>query len=196
VAKPKVEIAAPAALFVGQPHAIEIVVTTEAETKIEHITARLIGEQGWSIGSGKSRVTRHIKFPELETQLAGPGVLAAGTTTRFATRFTLPWGTPPIHSRAPAWASLELRVHVSIPWRIDGRYRFPMVARLPPPPHVERTPMAIRSTSLAAPPDKPRIEVSLASTRLVAGERSWDRSRCFTSTIASRASSRSRSCRC
>ncbi|MEO8703015.1 MAG: hypothetical protein ABI867_23415 [Kofleriaceae bacterium] len=170
MAKPKVEIVAPTALFVGQTHPIEVVVTADGETKIEFIDARLIGEQGWSIGSGKSRVTQHVKFPELVARLMGSGALVAGSTTRFATRFTIPYGTPPNHARAPAWATLTLRIHVSIPWRLDGRYQFPLTLRLPSPPHVERTPTAIRSTPMTAAADKPRIEVSLGSTRLVAGE--------------------------
>ena len=100
----------------------------------------------------------------------GPGVLTAGTTTRLAARFTLPPGTPPSHDMAPAYARMRFRVHISIPWRIDVRRRYDFAVRLPPPPVVERVPLAFRSTPVTAAPGTPRIEVGLASTRLIAGE--------------------------
>lgn len=74
------------------------------------------------------------------------------------------------HDIDPAFARTELRVHVSIPWRLDGRYRFLLPVSVPPPDTVERTPFAVRSNQPSSAADKPRIELSLASTRLIAGE--------------------------
>jgi len=101
----------------------------------------------------------------------GEGTLAAGTTARYTARFKLAPDTPPTHEIAPAWSRMRLRVHVSIPWRLDGRYDYDFVVRLPAPRQVQRTPGSIRSTPLSAPADKPRIELALASTKLIVGER-------------------------
>jgi hypothetical protein len=97
------------------------------------------------------------------------GELPAGPT-RLQARFSLPAGLPPTHHHAPAWATLELAVRVVIPWWPDGRYRFDLSVRIPAPAVVERRPVAVRSTPLHAAPDAARLEVSLASTALVAGE--------------------------
>lgn len=170
MAKPDVQISAPTRLIVGHEVAIEIDVTAERETKVDFIEAAIEGRQGWSVGSGKSQVSHRTVFPKLVSQLMGPGILPAAATTRFAMRFQLPPGTAPSHDIDPAYAKLVLRIHISIPWRIDGRYHYEFGVRLPPPPRVERVPYVIRSTTERSPADEPRIELSLASTRLIAGE--------------------------
>jgi hypothetical protein len=63
-----------------------------------------------------------------------------------------------------------LLIRASIPWWFDGKYHYEFAVRVPPPAVVERTPFAIRSTPVTAAADKPRIEISLASNRLIAGE--------------------------
>lgn len=166
MARPEVSIYAPDPIVVGREVSIDIHVTAARETKIEHITARLEGEQGWAVGSGKSRISARVTFPSLAQQLMGPGVLPAATTTRLVARFTLPPSTPPTHEVSPAWSRMKLFVHVSIPWAIDGRYKYELAVRIPAP-DVERTPVLVRNTE---EPDKPRIELGLASSRLIAGE--------------------------
>ncbi len=166
MARPDVTISAPDPLFVGRDLAIEVNITTTKETKIEYIEARLEGDQGWAVGSGKSRVSMRILYPKLTQQLMGPGVLPAATTTRFVARYALPEGTPPTHEVGAAYARMRLFVHVSIPWALDGRYKYDFSVRIPPP-RVDRTPIMIRSTDA---PNKPRIEIGLASNRLIAGE--------------------------
>ncbi len=166
MARPDVTISAPDPLFVGHDLSIEINITANKETKIELIEARLEGEQGWAIGSGKSRVSMKVVDPRLAQNLMGPGVLPAATTTRFVARFALPHGTPPTHEVGAAYARMRFRIHISIPWALDGRHHYDFAVRIPPPP-VERASTMVRST---AEPDKPRIELGLASTRLIAGE--------------------------
>ncbi len=166
MARPDVSIFASDPIMVGREVTVDVDVTAPSETKIEHITARLDGEQGWAVGSGKSRVTSRVTFPSLVQQLMGPGLLPAATTTRFVARFTLPPSTPPTHEISPAWSRMKFFVHVSIPWAIDGRYRYDFAVRIPAP-DVTRTPVLVRNTE---EPDKPRIELGLASSRLIAGE--------------------------
>lgn len=163
-------ILVPPAFVVGREYVVPIEITAEKATKVDSIEATLDGRQGWVVGSGKSRVAHEVKFPTLVTTLMGEGELPAGTARQFSMRFTLPPGTAPSHGVAPAWANMRLKVRISIPWWLDARYSFDVDVRLPPPPRVERTPVAIRSTPASAAPDTPRIEVSLASSRLVAGE--------------------------
>jgi len=163
---PEVEIRAPSILFVGRPIEIAVDITARDATKIEFVDAKITGTQGWRVGFGKSAVTHRVEYPRLVARLVEEGVLPEGVT-RLSTRLTLPPDMPPSHELAPAYAFLELLIHVSIPWWPDGRYRYRLPVRVPPPPSVVRTPIAVRSTKDA---DKPRIEVSLASARLVAGE--------------------------
>jgi hypothetical protein len=131
--RPDVTISAPDPLFVGRELAIEINVTASKETKIEFIEARLEGNQGWTVGSGKSTVTQRLAYPKLAQQLMGPGVLPAATTTRFVAHFILPPGTPPTHEVGQAWSRMRFHVHVSIPWALDGRYKYDFAVRIPPP---------------------------------------------------------------
>lgn len=166
MARPDVTIHAPDPLFVGRAVAIDIDVTTTTETKVEYIQARLDGNQGWAVGSGKSRLVSRLDYPSFAIELMGEGVLPAETTTRFVARFTLPPGVPPTHEVSPAWSRMRFFVHISIPWAIDGRYKYDFAVRIPAP-DVERVPVLVRSTT---EPNKPRIEIGLASDRLVAGE--------------------------
>jgi len=167
---PKVVARIPAPLVVGRSAVVELDVTAEEPTKVDHIAVRLRGRQGWSVGSGKHQVSFRVTVPDLEARVMQAGTLPAGTST-FSATFELPRTMAPSHHLRPAYAELELKVQVSIPWWPDGRSRFTIPVRMPPPMgSVVRTPIAARSTRQDAPPDKPRLELSLASTRLVAGE--------------------------
>jgi len=166
---PDVEIFAPNVLFVGHRASLEIVVTAKKPTNVDFIEARMTGSQGWRLSNGKTSIIARASIPDLVAVLMDKGVLEPGTK-RFSTTFELPDAMSPSHEIEPAWARFDLRVHVSIPWWPDGRYRFRLPVRLPAPTEVTRKPFAMRSTGAAAPADKPRLEVSLASTRLIAGE--------------------------
>jgi hypothetical protein len=166
---PDVQVFAPTTWFVGQNAVIEIEVHAKEETKVDFIDVRGTGQQGWAIGAGENRVVQRANFPELMARVREAGVLPAGKS-RYAARFQLPPGCAPSHDLDPAWARFEVFVHVSIPWWIDGRYRFHVPVRVPPPARVERTPYAVRSTATTSPAGKPRLELSLASTRLIVGE--------------------------
>lgn len=163
---PKVDVYAPKTLFVGMSCVIEIVIEAGEALEIEYVDASVEGNQGWSVGSGKSRSTRCEIFPYLTIRLMDAGTLAAGETRLRAT-FSLPDGTAPSHQVSPAWATLELKVHVAIPWWPDGRYVHVLPVRIPPPPEIDRRPRAFRS---AGGPDDKRLELSLASTTYMAGE--------------------------
>lgn len=166
---PDVQILLPRAVFVGEPCRVEIVVEAREALDIEYIDASIVGEQGWSVSSGKHRVREHHEFPRLFLRLMEAGTLPAGTT-RLAAGFDLPEPTPPSHDLRPAWATLELRVRIAIPWWPDGRYRFTLPVRKRPPANIEHRPFAARSTRSSADADAPRLELSLASSTLIAGE--------------------------
>ncbi len=166
---PEVTIRAPRAVYVGRRCVVDVVIDARDDLEVEYIEARVDGEQGWAIGAGKSRVSEQATFPSLVTRIMEAGTLSAGVTERSAT-FLLPPGTPPSHELSPAWARLVLSVRVAIPWWPDGRYRFAVPVRLPPPP-VEHRPCIVRSTPADAAPDARRLELSLASRTFIAGER-------------------------
>jgi hypothetical protein len=169
VARPKLALFAPQTLFAGAEHVIEFELTPDQAMTVDYIEARLLGKQGWQVGSGKSKVANDVVYPTLNVRLMERGVLPPAAT-RFAVRFTLPRDVAPTHDIDPAYAHFDFQVRVGIPWWFDVKYRYVLPVRVPPPPTVERTPFAIRSTPASAPSDKPRIEISLASTRLIAGE--------------------------
>ena len=166
MARPDVTISASDPLFSGRDLSIEVNVTSIKETKIDFIQARLEGDQGWSIGSGKSRVTQRLAYPMLMQQLSGPGLLPAASTTTYTTAFRVPSGTPPTHELAPAWSRMRLSIHISIPWALDGRYRYDFSVRIPAP-GAQRRPAALSSSDV---PGKPRLELGLASTEVIIGE--------------------------
>lgn len=166
---PEIVLRTPNAMFVGEDIDVDLEVTAEADTRIDFVEARVLAVQGWAVGSGKNRVTRREKAAPLIVRLADAGILPAGTT-RFAARFALPATAPPTHDLDPAYAHVDLKVRVSIPWRFDGRETFRLAVRKPPHTGaVVRTPMITVGRSGAAP-DAPRLEVALASTRVIAGE--------------------------
>ncbi len=169
MAKPVIMLSGPPILFAGGKHEIGIEITAEEALKLDYVEAELLARQGWAVGAGKSRVTHRIIYPRLVSRLMGQGVMAAGPN-RFTMAFRLPSDLPPTHQTEPAWATLELRVRLAVPWWFDHRYHFYLQMRVPPPPVVTRTPIVMRSTAASEPVDKPRIEVSLSSTRLVIGE--------------------------
>lgn len=149
-------------LYPGQRARLELAITAERDTKVDHIDVRIVGDQGWYIRDGSQR----CYMPDLQVRLMGPGVLAAGTR-ELATTFQLPAHMPPSHRIAPAWARLRIKVDVGLPWWPDPYKIFDIPVRLPPPVQVVRVPVAMRSPGAAG---EPRLELGLASTRLVAGE--------------------------
>ncbi|MBA2538088.1 MAG: hypothetical protein H0V17_00510, partial [Deltaproteobacteria bacterium] len=169
MAKPAIAVSVPTVVFAGQEAHVEIELTPEQALQVDYVEARLIGKQGWEVGSGKSRVSHELIYPRLETRLMDRGVMPAGPT-RFAMKFAVPRDLPPSHQVDPAHARLELHVRIAIPWWFDIKYRHLLMVRVPPPAQVLRTPLTMRSTHVTAPIDKPRIEVALSSTRLVVGE--------------------------
>jgi len=170
VAKPAIVLHAPPALFVGQEHVLEVELTPESDMRVDYIEARLFGKQGWEVGAGKSRVAHDVIIPRLVSRFMDRGVLPA-RTNRFGMKFTLPPGAAPSHAIDPAYARFEVQIRIGVPWWFDVKYHYVLPVRVPPPRVVQRTPLAIRSTPSNARADRPRIEISLGSTRLVAGEK-------------------------
>jgi len=164
-AAPLVEVRIPGEVFVGRPTPIIVEVTPKVPIDIEFISVAVQGNQYWVVGSGKSAVRHAIQYPNLGMRLAEASRLTE--KQEFRTAFTLPPDTAPTHEHSFVHARLHIKVHVSIPWWPDGRYRFDIPVRVPPPPLVARQPVMTRNT---ADPGKPRLELSLASNAVVAGE--------------------------
>lgn len=165
---PDVTIHGPTAVFAGREVQIGVEVTAKESTKVDYIEVRVLGKEGWTIGSGKHQISQRLTFPDLIARVMEAGTLPVGTS-RFDARFALPINVPPSHALTPAFARLQLKVHVSIPWWLDGRSWFELPVRLAPGGPVVRTPIASR-TEVTGDTDAPRLELSLASSRLIAGE--------------------------
>jgi hypothetical protein len=166
---PKINVRVPHPMFLGHEIVVGIDVLAVEETPVEYVVARVSGIQGWSVGSGKSRVARRETYPDLAFRIGEAGTLPAGTTS-FPLVFALPPDVPPTHEIDPAYAFVELRVRVAIPWRWDARGRFTLAVRAPSAPFpVPRTPMIAMSRTGGAA-GEPRIELGLSSTRLIVGE--------------------------
>ena len=100
MAKPAIALSAPPVLYAGGDHQVEIEITPEEALKVDYVEARVMGRQGWEVGSGKSRVTHRVVYPTLVTRFMDQGVLPAGRQ-QFAMRFQLPLDLPPSHSIDP-----------------------------------------------------------------------------------------------
>lgn len=160
---PAIEIHAPAVLFAGVPARIEIALDAPEPIDLDWIEVRLWGVQGWVVGSGKNRRSSKVRFPDLVNRVAESGRLPAGRTV-LATTVTPPPEMPPSHEVKPAFARAYLHVRLSIPWWPDATSRHTIPIRVVGPPWIERTPFATPRREGA------RLELALASTRLVAGE--------------------------
>jgi hypothetical protein len=159
-------------VFAGQHAELMITVDTADEIKTDGILAELSGSQGWQIGSGKSQTGVTVPYPDkLGFALQrGEAVLEAGSRTEFRIAFDVPALTPPTHHFMPAFATFELFVHISIPWRIDVRQRFTIDVHRSAPADIPRLAFAVRSNSQNAAADAPRIEMGLPSRQFCAGE--------------------------
>ena len=166
---PEVKISAPAHWYAGEMFAVEIEVIAKDKIRVDYIDASIHSEEGWRIKSGNQHTEVTDKTYERVARVMEHGILQAGATT-FSTQFGFPRLLPPTHRIEPAWNVCVLRVHVSIPWWPDGRYRFPITVRHRITQPIVREPLVMRSTRTDAPADKPRIELGLASKRLIVGE--------------------------
>ena len=169
MARPEVSVFEPVLTVAGGTCVAVFDVSASADTPVEFIDVRLRGRQGWGVGSGKSRREHAVLYPELVQRVMGEGTLTAGAPTRFIASFVLPADLPPSHERHPAHARLDVRVHVSLPWRLDRRHEVAFAVRLPPTP-MRRTGQIARSTPASAPAGEPRIDLGVTSTQLAAGE--------------------------
>lgn len=166
--RPRIELYVQEAVFSGRPARLEVEVIAEDDTKVEYIDVVLVGHQGWQIGSGKSQISNAVAHPKLSRRVYNGGTLAAGQSRKYAVRFGLPHDVPPSHELLPARASLEVTVEVGIPWWPDAKRQYLVPVRLPVSREVARTPSIGRSRTTSV--DAARLEVSVASTTVIAGE--------------------------
>lgn len=168
MSKPAVQVFLPKLVQIGVPFRMECLVSAEEEAKVEFIDVRLRSTQGWRVGSGKSAVSEKRTFPELHARLMGEGMLAASSVQRFGVELVLPPGAAPTHKEGPAYGETFVRVHISLPWRIDVRHDVSVLVSVAPPENLTRLPGVAGTRGGEA--GTPRIELALASVRVVAGE--------------------------
>lgn len=141
---------------------MELEVALDLPLEIAGIEVALRGIDGWSLVRTGRLERTHVLVTR---KLIGSALLQA-EVHRFPFRFTPPSSMAPTHTCDPAFSVTEARVRIRVPrfWRVDDRRRFELCVGEPPPGHLERIPATARSSDRS-------IELSLASTELVAGER-------------------------
>ncbi len=149
-------------LLRGVTSTMELEVALELPLEIAGIEVALRGIDGWSLVRTGRLERTHVLVTR---KLIGSALLQA-EVHRFPFKFTPPSSMAPTHACDPAFSVTEARVRIRVPrfWRVDERRRFELCVGEPPPGHLDRIP----ATALS--PDR-SIELSLASTELVAGER-------------------------
>ena len=156
---PAIQIDAPVAL-IGRRFDVAVSLHANEETRLRHVDVRLFCKQGWF----DSGAFHHILRPDITNRILERAVLPAGVT-QVNTGFDLPSEMPPSHRFQPAFSFAELSVRVAIwPWR-SGSHTITPILQLPVDDG-SRTPIVTRTSESG----EFRLEVSLASTRLVAGE--------------------------
>lgn len=154
-------------LFVGVADRVGIELVADKETKVDFVDVRVRSYQGWSVGSGKSRVAHRTVQDITHQRFRSVRILPAGTT-RLELELTVPWDVPPSHDVAPAYAFVELAVRVAVPWWIDPRERFRIPVRHRAGGAVLSRPSVWRSRTEHG--DEARIELGLATGQIAAGD--------------------------
>ena len=155
------------AIFVGIGERIELELVADKPTKVDFVDVKVRSYQGWSLGSGKSRITLRTTQDITHQRFRSVRALPSGTT-RLAFELVVPPGTPPSHALAPAFSFVELRVRVSVPWWLDPRASVLIPVRHPPYAPQATVPSVWRSRSARG--DEARIELGLATGRIAAGD--------------------------
>lgn len=144
----------------GQRVELRLAIRVHRGGAVRYIDLRLVGTQWWG-----ALLVPTSRYPDLACRLMDGGVLAAGRHTLTAT-FELPADLPPTYEIEWAWSHLHAEACVAFPFWSDVDARWRLSAWPLPSPSVEPAPAVVSTGPLGAA----RLEVSLASNRLVAGQ--------------------------
>src|SRR5436853_7326357 len=168
---PEIALTWPDEIYAGEEVELEVGITVHGDTSIGGIVVSIECAEGWAITSGSNRggPNSRREWPAPPLRIAEGGVLIRGTSI-FPFRFTMPRDLPPTHQIDAAYSSVEVWVRVERPWWFDARERFAVPVRLP-----QRTVVVTPSPATAAgrsgsAADSPRIELAVASSRMLVGD--------------------------
>lgn len=164
----KVELIWPDEMFAGTEISLHADIRCEQITRVTGVTADVVGVQGWTLRSTTEILHEERRAPEHTVKLLEPKLLAAHKPTRCTFRVALPDAMPPTHTLDPAFSYFEIVVRVAIAGGKTHESPFRLPVRAATQRIVTRTPASARTKATGA--TAPRLELSLASTRLVAGE--------------------------
>ncbi len=153
--------------FGGVAARVGLELVADKETKVDFVDVRVRSHQGWSVGNGKSRISHRTVQDITHQRFRSVQSLPVGTT-RLELELVVPWGVPPSHDVAPAYAFVELAVRVSVPWWLDPRERFRIPVRHRAGGPVVSAPAVWRSRTGRG--DEARIELGLATGQIAAGD--------------------------
>lgn len=172
--RPALRLLAPSRLHVGEEFTVTLEVEAGEPVDIEWIDLTLDAVEGWSVGSGKNRVSRVHRYPKLVARVSEGATLSG--VSRYEGRFQIPAEQPPSRGTHTAYVRYAIHAQASIPWWPDARASFPLAVRASPT-HAEARPVVITPNASAL------FEVSLDSQRvategvvggLVAMKKAWD----------------------
>lgn len=168
--KPRVQVTVPAPLVIGGDAVVDLEIEVDAPLRVNEVVAHLWVRQGWSLSEGSSSVGFDRDRELRRWRLCGEGALAPGRPLVSRIAFPLSVELAPSHRFPFARAALRLTVELDLPWALDRRHDFALEARAPVPSPVPRTPVIVHSADRREGADAPRIELSLASSTIIAGE--------------------------
>ena len=166
--RPTIELLLPRSITIGSRFEAEVRLQAPEDVEVEHVHVDLRCKAGWTIGSGKSQVSRYDELLGLRAKPFSGPKLTRGDHS-FRATFELPPHLPPSYEGGVASVRWTMDVEVSIPWWPDARSHHGITVRLPdahtadPRPAIFRTQESHRGA--------PRIEASLASSAIAPGGR-------------------------
>lgn len=165
---PAIHLIEPPVLWRGHTVEVEIEVVVDHPIEVAGIEVETHGYDGWT-AFGMELMSQAVHHHQIRS-LVGRALLQADRH-RFPIRIHIPRTMAPTHGHDPAYSHLELKVRIRRPrfWRADLMKRFWLRVREPPPFSIPRELATTRSEVTAQ--SGAYVELSLASTHLVIGER-------------------------
>lgn len=160
--RPKVRVRVPSEIRPGDVFRATIELDCRRPVGVDFVDVTLTGREGWSVGSGKSSVSRRQILVRLGSRLCEERELPAGKT-ELAVQIPLPAEAPPSYQGTAARIDYELEVHVSIPWWPDRRAAFEIKVAPAPRPSPPTEPRVFTSDTRGPRGEQPHAEMSLSA---------------------------------
>ncbi|MEZ4221690.1 MAG: hypothetical protein R3B13_12235 [Polyangiaceae bacterium] len=164
--RPELKLYAPSEVRPGDSFIAEVVVNARRPVPVDRLSARLIGEERVTIGSGKNSRTARKRWLSLEAQLSGKSRMVG--ERRYRARFDVPADVPPSYKGCQASIEYWIELHADIPWWPDARASF-VIPVVHPAGQVVSQPLVFSSRPSGPKGKEPHIEASIDDAYLSPG---------------------------